>query len=243
MISYLKEQSFGEIIRNTFQLYFRNFFRIVSAYFLLIFPFQILFNIGTHGKIPALAIIGGLLVMVASFFGMAVVTLLVSDICLGNKPSLRRYFKRAFGTILWKLLGTNLLQTLILMIGFILLIVPGIIFTIWFMFAVSIVILEEQWAMNALKRSKSLGKGYYLRNFGILLVLLIISIIIGALLGGTIGAVILATIGEGAFAIFLDLIQTIFTPLGVCAVVLMYYDLRVRKEAYNNEVLAEELRR
>lgn len=243
MISYLKEQSFGEIIRNTFQLYFRNFFRIVLAYFFLIFPFQMLISIGIHCEIPALSIIGGLLVMVGSLFGMAVVTLLVSDICLGNKPSLRRYFKRAFGTILWKLLGTNLLQMLIVMIGLIMLIVPGMIFTIWFVFAPSIVILEEQWAMNALKRSKSLGKGYYLRNFGILLVLFIIIFIIGALLGGTIGAVILATIGEGAFSIFVDLIQTIFAPLGVCAVVLIYYDLRVRKEAYNNEVLAEELRR
>ena len=240
MISYLKEQSFRELVGNTFRLYFGNFFRIVWAYFLLVFPFQMITSIGAHFRIPALTIIGGILVLVGSLFGAAVVTLLVSDICLGNTPSLKRYFKRAFGTVLWKLLGTNILQIIIITIGLILLIVPGIIFMLWFMVTVSVVILEEQWGLDALKRSKSLGKGYYLRNFCALSVLWIpITIVAGAIDVG-----ILTMMEFGIFSeILINLITIILTPLGLCAPVLMYYDLRVRKEAINNEVLAEEMKR
>ena len=243
MNNYLKEHSSGEIIRNTFGLYFSNFFRLVFAYFILVYPFQIVLTIGSQtGNIP-LTLIGTLLVFISSFFGMAVVTLLVSDLCLGNEPSLRRYFKRSFGAVLWKLVSTNLLQVLIISIGFILLVIPGIVFSLWFLFSVSIVILEEEWAGAALKRSKALGKGFHMRNLGVLVVMFIISAVVGGILGATIGAAIMSMFGPIAFELFVNCIQIIFTPLGVCAAILMYYDLRVRKEAYNSEVLSEELRR
>ncbi len=243
MSIYLKEHSFGEIIRNTFSLYFKNFLRIVFAYFLLVYPFQILTTVGVLTETIPLVIIGVLLTFIGTFFGMAVVTLLVSDLCLGNEPSLKRYFKRSFGAMLGKLIATELLEILIIGIGLILLVVPGIIFTLWFLFAVSIVVLEDQRAVKALKRSKALGKGFHMRNFGILFVMFVISLVIGGILGGTIGTVILSTLGPDTFQLFIDFIQTVFAPLGVCAAVLMYYDLRVRKEAYNSEVLDEELRR
>lgn len=243
MNNYLKEHSSGEIIRNTFRLYFSNFSRIVLAYFILVYPFQIVSTIGLQTENIPLTLIGTLLVLISTFFGMAVVTLLVSDLCLGNELSLRRYFKRSFGAMLWKLVATNLLQVLIIGIGFILLVIPGIVFTLWFLFAVSIVILEEQWAGTALKRSKALGKGFHLRNLGVLVVMFIISVVVGGILGATIGAFIMSMFGRIAFELFVNCIETIFAPLGVCAAILMYYDLRVRKEAYNSAVLSEELRR
>lgn len=243
MESYLKEQSFGEFIRNTFNVYGRHFLPVVLTYSILVLPWELLYRVGIHDHEPVLALIGMFLVTASSLFAVAVLTLLVSDICLGNKVSLARYFKRAFGAILGKLLATNLLQTIVIMVGFVLLIIPGFLFTVWFMFSGSIVVLEEKWGTEALKRSRMLGKGYYMRNLGVLLVLLIIVVVIAGTLGGVVGGVLLPDVKGYGFIVFESLVGVVTTPLGIITFILMYYDLRVRKEAFNSEVLAEELRR
>ena len=247
MANFLKEQSFGELIRNTFRIYGRYFIPIVLTYLILVYPWQFLYSMGFHEQNTVFMVIGVVLVMASSLFAMAIVTLLISDVCVGNKISLARYFKRAFGTILGKLLLTNLLQTIIIAIGFILLVIPGLVFMVWFLFAGSIVVLEEKWGVQALKRSRILGKGYYLRNFGVFFVLLIVVIMISAVIGfivGILGATVIDTgIGGLGLLMFQDLVQVVTTPIWTISFILMYYDLRVRKEAYNNDVLAEELRR
>lgn len=92
------------------------------------------------------------------------ITISVSDICLGNAPSLARSYKKVFG--------------LFDLIGLVLLIVPGIIAILWFIFTPCVVVLEGLGGLTALKRSKAIGQGYNWRNLGIVVLLLVIWIVI-----------------------------------------------------------------
>lgn len=73
---------------------------------------------------------------------------------------LKEAFKIAKGKAL-DFLTTNLLAGIIIMLGFIVFIVPGIIWSIYYYFVVWIVLKEDKFGMKALRRSKSLVKGYW----------------------------------------------------------------------------------
>jgi uncharacterized membrane protein len=81
---------------------------------------------------------------------------------------------------LWKFLGASILFDLAVAVGFVLLIVPGIIFALMFMFVTFIVIDRELGPIEALKESHRITHGHKWKLLGFVLVLLIINLL-GAL--------------------------------------------------------------
>jgi hypothetical protein len=109
------------------------------------------------------------------------------------------------------------------------------------LFASSVVVLEGVWALKALKRSKALATGFNWRNLAVLSLLFVVVLIVL-----TVAATAFTLLHvKSAFVarIFTTVVATINVPLFFIAVVLLYYDIRVRKEAYDNSALAEDLRR
>lgn len=240
MSHYLRELSFGEIVRACFEIYRHHFFTIFIIYFLPAFPFALMQEIAMQEGELAVFFFFLILGMVFVSLAYAALAVTVSDVCLGNKPSFFRSYRYVFGSILGKLIATNILQILAIIIGLILLIIPGIIFTIWLIFVPIIVILEHIWGREALKRSKELGKGFYMRMLGLFIVFLIIFFVIGAIVGGVMG---MMYVDQQIFDIVILIMQTLLQPLVLIMIILSYYDLRVRKEAYDAATLAEELHR
>jgi len=80
----------------------------------------------------------------------------------------------------WKFLGASILVGLAIGIGFVLLIVPGIIATLLFMFTTFIVIDRDLGPIEAMKESMRIGRGYRWTLLGLLVVLLLI-ILAGAI--------------------------------------------------------------
>ncbi len=70
----------------------------------------------------------------------------------------------------WKFFLTGLALFLIDLIGFVLLIIPGIIFVVWFVFSRFIIIEEPVGIRDALTKSKDLVKGNFWKIFGRLIV-------------------------------------------------------------------------
>ena len=237
MKSYLRALSFGEIFTGCFEVYFRNFFTIFIIYALPIYPVTYVQNwLLIEENFPAfwvLLVINLLLTTIA----YAAVAITLSDICLGNKPGIIRSYRYVFSSIFWKLLSTNLLQVIVIVIGFVLVVVPGIIFMIWLIFVPIVVVLENTWGIEALKRSKNLGTDFFFRTLGLLVVLTIISALFGGIVGGATGAIL----GDVPQAILI-FIEILVAPLVLVMIVLSYYDLRARKEAYDTTSLAEDLR-
>jgi hypothetical protein len=107
-----------------------------------------------------------------------------------------------------------------------------------------VVVLEDGiTATAALSRTWYLTKGYRLRITGLLFVCLLIIMIpyfgliaiSAALSGGSISHLTIGLTVAGTVA------RTVITPILYCLITLLYYDLRVRKEGFDLEMLAASL--
>lgn len=85
--------------------------------------------------------------------------------------------------VFWKFLFTGILSALLVFLGLIILIVPGIIASIALMFASYFVIDDKSGPIKSLKQSYRLTRGYWLKLFGFIIVLGICNVIGIALLG------------------------------------------------------------
>lgn len=266
MRNYLQPQTTGNVLRDTFVIYGKGFVAIFLIYFLPIVPFEIWQAEAKAANNTGLFVVGYTIGMVANLFIIGAIAIAVSDICLGNKPSVTRSYKRIFSTIPGKLLVTNLLTTMCWAIpalplfmlfknfsrengtgkiamsaAMIALLALFVTVVLRLMFGASIVILEGVWAFNALKRSIALTRGFAWRNLAVLLLLWVIVLVAWVVV---VTLFVLQHV-KSAFAghMFTSVVAMITAPLFLVAVVLLYYDSRVRKEAYDNSALAEDLRR
>ncbi|HVC22559.1 MAG TPA: hypothetical protein VNH82_03935 [Candidatus Dormibacteraeota bacterium] len=102
--------------------------------------------------------------------------------------------------------------------------------------AVPVVVLEGSGPWTALKRSWHLSHGHAWLIFGVVLVIGIAAGIFGAVIGGVAGAVMAtpaSTSSVGARAVLTAvsiLVDVLVTPISALAVVLLYFNLRGRKE-------------
>jgi hypothetical protein len=258
MANYLREQSAGEILRGTISIYRRGFLPLCGMYLLPTFPFHLL-KLKMLGNPEAYIYLWIALWVLVTPFAAAALTVGVSDICVGNRPSIGRSLRRVFGVILGKLIFTNLFVFLIVTAAFVpcyfaflwqktsaslflCLFVVGIILTllflIWWMFVPTVVVLERTWAWTALQRSRILGKGFYTRNTALVLLLYLPTTILAWIIYATLqisSSDVLKALGI--------VLQGILVPLPLIATVLLYYDLRARSEGYDLAMLGQDLRR
>lgn len=87
----------------------------------------------------------------------------------------------------WTLVWVSILVSIVVGVGLILLVIPGIYLAIIFGFAPFVIILEGVRGWKAAERSRDLVKGHWWAVFGRLLVLQIIITVIVMVLGGIVG--------------------------------------------------------
>lgn len=147
--------------------------------------------------------------------------------------------------LLLPLLGLTVVYTLIVVVGLVVFIIPGIWLYVLFALATPALVLERGRIGTALGRSKLLVRGSWWRTFGILLLAAIIAAIIsmiialpfdllggGAALGGgamSTGAIWLSALG-GVVA------GAITYPFSAGVTALLYIDQRMRKEGMDIEL-------
>ncbi len=111
----------------------------------------------------------------------------------------------------------TLFSTFLIILGFILLIIPGIILAVWFFFIPYVVVIEKAGAVQALKRSKQLVEGHFWGVLGRLALIFLISILLASIL------VKLSFIGS--------LVNFFLSPLWMVVGYLIYVDLAKAKSA------------
>ncbi len=127
-------------------------------------------NIGSNSSVhtaSAILTIVLLLGAVVSYFLAIVLNLRVAG---GQTPTLRSIWDEVTQDWLWaKLLGLGILTVLVLLVGFILLIIPGVIF-LWRLFLAPYVLVDRKTSiMDALSQSWNMTKGYAWPIYSILL--------------------------------------------------------------------------
>ena len=124
------------------------------------------------------------------------------------------------------LLVANILAAIIIGIGFILLVIPGIYLLVRFAFVSPAVVLERKGPGEALSRSAELVRGSWWRVFGIGLLVFILVAVANGVLGGVLVVLLSPRIANAVGVLVSILVQ----PFAMSALVLLYYDLRIRKE-------------
>lgn len=97
----------------------------------------------------------------------------------------------------WKFLFLGLILLLIYILGFALLIVPGVIFSVWFTFARFILLDNNLTIMESLKKSKEMVSGNFFKVWGRLIVFGLFSILVQIVFGiiPYAGSVIISLLG------------------------------------------------
>ncbi|HEY2824358.1 MAG TPA: hypothetical protein VGI83_02330 [Gemmatimonadales bacterium] len=162
----------------------------------------------------------------------------ISETYLGEKPALGPALSYALGRM-WPLLVANSIVFLFVAAGFVALIVPGIIAALASCVVSQVIVLERpESSVAALPRSWTLTKSHRLRALALILVATMLLIIPISALG--IAAAIVPTF-EPAAQVLTELVRVSTYPVLPTVLTLYYYDLRVRKEAFDLQVLSRQL--
>jgi len=257
-LAVLRPLAFGEVLDQSFGLYRKLFapLMIISLVAnalpaLLSIVSGVMGNRSTGGL--AITFIGVVLSVIGAAVGTGASTFLVSDYLLSRPAdphgSLRRAWPRTGA-----LIACSMLFGFVVAFGFILLIVPGFIALSGLALAFTAVTVEGVTGSDSLGRSWELTKGFKWKILGLLCVfgaifygLILGSGVVSALAvkvtGGTIDAQAAGPNGEMSTFMLLvtvasSLIQILIYPVLYCILVTIYYDLRVRKEGFDLELLA-----
>jgi hypothetical protein len=142
-----------------------------------------------------------------------------------------RYGFRRLGSVIL----ISLLVGVIVAVGFLLLIVPGIIFLVFLSVAIPALIVENRRGTDALGRSWNLVQGEFWHAFAVVFVAAILVGIVSGIIG---------SIGGNEWVIrwiFTAIAQILTAPYAALVSILLYVDLRARKEALNAGTLRQEL--
>ena len=257
MTTALRPLSTGELLDRTFSLYRSHlglFLGIFALPHLLVLGVQFLqlASQWSYARVPnvpasllwfvAIAFVG--LVMAAASQAAAVIA--VSDLHLNRPASVLDSFLRVKGHLLG-VIGISFIMLVAVTVGLLAFLVPGILLAIIWSLSVPAKVLENKGPLAAMSRSVDLTKGDWGRIFvvGLLVVVLsygvrmllqapiLIAIYMSAkaglrnaMLGWQIASLVAAFVGE-----------SLVGAVGTIAFSLVYYDERVRKEAFDLQLM------
>jgi hypothetical protein len=212
--------SIGELFSRTWDIFKRRVLTLILLYIISIVLFAVSLGIflgigflfsglfpGTQKAfIASGGFVGGIAGFLAMCWGMAAFLFAVSDENIGIKDSLGKGWHK-----LWSFLWLFTILGYVVTGGFLLFLIPGIIFSVWFFFSQFILVREDERGLNAMLKSKEYVRGHW---FDIFLRLFVIWIISAAL---------------GIIPIIGPILSFVFFPFMMIFIFLVYDDLKAVK--------------
>lgn len=247
MTTEMRPMSLGELLDRGFSLYRKHFLifvGIVALPQLLVFALQIaqaatrsagaIFTGAYFIWLLAILVVG--LGSAAASQGATVIS--VSQLYLGRQASI----SSAFAGIKGRIFSLALIMIGVgigIGIGFVLLIIPGIILGLMWSLAIPVAVLEDTGLSDSTSRSRALTKGSRGRIF--LIYLLYLFLLYGIIFAFGIGIGVLSVSGHPVPPIWAAIsigcgtfiAQCLVQPLLTIMLSLVYYDQKVRKEAFD----------
>jgi hypothetical protein len=263
----MRPRTVGEVLDAGISLYLRNARTLIGIAACVVVPVQVVIGIvllsiePSGSRVPGNIVFGGVHRRGAGIGGSAVdglLTLLmgvlvtaacvkaVSDIYLDQPPAIGTSVLFALRR-LPALLALYVLQFLGLIVGFILLIIPGIYLYAAWSVQTPALMLEGLRPWRALGRSRRLVKGRWWPVAGVILLVNLMTEIIAQALRTLFAAVDGFSSHPGLIAAVLAYIlggiaaSLLTQPIIASVTTVLYYDLRVRKEGFDLQVLADHL--
>jgi len=245
----LRPRSTTELIDAAVQLLRQHYVELVTTSAIFLMPgillalFTPTFRTGLMptGSQGALFLAAVFVSAMFSIMSTAAIVVVVSDSYLGRDVSIggavQRVFDR-FGSVFF----AAFLQSIAIAVGLLFFVIPGLLCIAWFFAATAVVVIEGKTGPAAMSRSKALAAGSVGRILGVLLLSVIIlgafQLIITfcfALIGQ------MAHLDRSITGLAANIANLLIYPFATVVITLLYYDLRIRKEGFDLEMMATEL--
>lgn len=219
--------SIGDLFRQSWKTYRGRaglLTKIISLPVAFLMAGDLLGLFAPSGLAGLLAFIG----TVISFFAyLALVFALQENIQFGE--AYRRAWKK-----IWSYGWLTLLSGFAVLGGFVMLVIPGVIFSIWFAFATYVFVIEGEKGMSALLRSREYVRGYWWQVFGRQIVFglaALVAIMLLGLVGTVLG-------GEAGASFIVNLFILLLAPVSVAYVYTLYQNLKSLKPEVGGQLPA-----
>lgn len=224
----MQKLDIGGVLSRVFNTYRDQAAILLPAALIVFLPFAILNGIIiASGTNFFLTLVTSVLQTIAAFLFTGMVVQLVRDIQDGRRDSsLGELFQSAV-PVLGPLILVSILAGLGIGIGFILLVVPGLILLTFWAVVVPVTVLERPGVTAAFGRSRELVRDNGWQVLAVLAIFFIINLVLGLLLSA-----ILVNISAGVIGVIAAqlLTQVIVAPLSALAAPTLYFALRALKE-------------
>jgi hypothetical protein len=259
----IPQRGLGDILTAAFELYRANAAKLITIVAIVVIPLtfvltlltQVAFKqncdttnvqtiqdvqnvvnncVGSAGRSLLVSAIGWFIAIAIQQLLLGALTRAGALATLGQPVDVDSSYRYAFSR-LGGLIGLALLIALVVGVGFILLIIPGIIFLVFLAVAVPAFIVERLGVTGSMSRSWGLVRGQW---WFTLLVIVVTALLTGVVSG------ILTAIGRGNFFLYWimsSIAQIITAPFTALVLVLLYFDLRVRHEGLTGDQLRGQL--
>jgi uncharacterized membrane protein len=245
----------GALLDRSVRLYANNFSLLLGItavayvpFYLIMLVFESNLSLNPHdGNDPwaaVLYLIVFMLLWTSIAFPIAggAATYAISERYLGNQVDLNAALRRGLASF-WSVSIAQITVSVKVIFGLMLLVVPGVLWWLSYSVVVPSILVEGQKATASLKRSRELMKGQRGKAFAIMFVLILLELIT------TTGVSSLANIFVGTDSASGSVIHSalnslksiILAPLGIVATILLYYDMRIRKEGFDLDMLSRAI--
>lgn len=107
------------------------------------------------------------------------------------------------------------------------------------------IVLEGTGADAASKRSRGLVAGFWWKALGLYIVAGLLVLILGAIIPSIINGILNVVFSSGAGRVIVDgivslIVGILLRPIQIAAATLLFYDLKIRKEAFDLEAMAQQ---
>jgi hypothetical protein len=243
----------GEILSTAFQLYQRHWRTLLAIAAVVVVPFTLLqYLLGdqlrTRGEVTSNGVVEtatwavGIAGLVAALAGVVMFLVLTGAITravaaevAGEDPGVEQSYRFGFHRF-WSVLLVSVLVGLAIIGGLILFIIPGIYIGVRLAVSIETLVVEGRRGTQAMGRSWELVGGHWWHAYG--------TLVVAGLLTGVVNAVITAPFGNTGWfvqAVAAAVATVVTLPYGALVGVLLYLDLRARKENLTLEQLRANL--
>ena len=233
----------GRVISKTFDVFFQNIITFTVIAGIIWLPFVIFSAVEQAGQVPnagpptaaqiTQSLVSLAIIMVLSPLATAIILHGAFQSMRGRPVSLGESVSAGLSRFL-PLLGAIFLSALGVMLGMVLLVVPGIILLLMWYVAIPACVVERTGPVRSLGRSRELTKGYRWRILAIVLIIGVLS---------AVGRVLIAAVGgalgsQWAGVALIVLWQGLSGGFGGVLGAVIYYYLRVAKEGVDVDQIA-----
>lgn len=247
----LRPLGVGEIVDATFTVYRRRFGPMFAIALMLVFiPFLISLvggcSLDAGGTTSCMSPIGWLAYIAGSIGTLVAGTaavLVAAEAYAGVPSDWRRAMRIGLRRIL-PIIGATIVAGVLIAIGFVLVIIPGIFLVVSFAVVWEALIIEGAGPIESIKRSWRLVSGERWRVFGAGLLVMIIAIIVFGVVSAVIWFILSPGLGMsgGMAGYVVQQVSTLLSiPLTAAVGTVIYLDLRVRKESLGTAELTAAL--